>query len=815
MASASMEILSSRKTATPSSVLRKRKREDEKVLLGDPLVSHSSSVFDSSVKITPTVVIARSYIPFAWLAGVPARLLSGTPSQFPALDIPMNVLIVKVEGERQLSALEKVKDGVYTLYKLSQQLKMKDVRKTVSVARKSTAVCDILEADETPAARLEQDWWTGLVLPDFQLDDRNSYSLAVPACLDMGFCPKNEPEHNKLTPPAQLPPTPPLLPAPELPIEEAAPVQEPSLEDILVHTRCQYYETLYVTKTSLAYFAKSTLSRARVNVHLDDSTSSADSDLIAFLQGMLLPLDKMDIKYKQAIISIALEEPLDDKSAFSAGEEEYVQRWKYASFEDQLVKAGDVTLKHKVEELKIRETELQIILILEILSLRKSINVEEFPVADKKIKKSKKGFKGKGKSKTKYSTPDPEILLDLLVDRLCIWRSVGSVSAELVEEEQSQNPEAQNEQDHLRHFCVEVVLAFYASRLPEKCAYINKKCGGPSAKSSKRPDPSSNFRTKKERRLSTVKKVPSFTRPFTASSATGRDSTPSLEELIAADAAALPKTNARGGTLNSKSFAKREVQIDSRIARKKKVDEELKDAIKVLSRPNRIAAAAEFAETAEKRAAAGAGNKSKRPTTRNPLSKIQVMATPKRRRTAAPPNSIINQLHRPDADPFGGGPTIPSSAWRPGVQIGETPPKRRRKYNLADTVTFTNPPEIPATGQKCKSKSFDEGFVTPQRLGHRVIGTGLSAGNFVPSSSVKIPDSLPRSLSSMAAVPTTPVRRTLEIVTDSSPDGGVQLRSIDETPAKASLPKPMFEPKAVEQERSIYESLGWDDDYDL
>lgn len=82
------------------------------------------------------------------------------------------------------------------------------------------------------------------------------------------------------------------------------------------------------------------------------------------------------------------------------------------------------------------------------------------------LKRSKKESKKKGKRKSRISTPNPKLLLDLLVDRLCIWRSIGSGSDELVEESSDQRKVIDQEHDHLRHFCVEVVLALYATPPP-------------------------------------------------------------------------------------------------------------------------------------------------------------------------------------------------------------------------------------------------------------------------------------------------------------------------------------------------------------
>lgn len=241
---------------------------------------------------------------------------------------------------------------------------------------------------------------------------------------------------------------------------------------------------------------------------------------------------------------------------------------------------------------------MQIILLLEVLALEreqtasaKGLKNEAQPSSKKPRSESKK----KEKRKLKAGVLDPKLLLDLLVDRLCIWRSIGSGGSDELEEESSgQKKVIDREHDHLRHFCVEVVLAFYASRLPEECASINKKCGG--SNSRRGVDSPRQAKLKKDK-LSTKK--PSLLRSITAPAAaslTREASIDTLAALVAADA----RGTVRGGTLNSKSFAKREVQISSRNGQKK-VDEELKEAIDALKKPNRVAAASELVDESARR----------------------------------------------------------------------------------------------------------------------------------------------------------------------------------------------------------------------
>lgn len=282
-------------------------------------------------------------------------------------------------------------------------------------------------------------------------------------------------------------------------------------------------------------------------------------------------------------------------------------------------------------------TELQIIILLEIMALQR----DQAPLGDvtadiNKSKRDKKSAKRKGKKKSKANGPNYPLLLDLLVDRLCIWRSIGSVSGGLEEEASEEKSVTEREHDHLRHFCVEVVLPLYvyhlsiskaeltatfsyASKLPDECKSINKKCGGRSSSSN-----ASQSRDKRERRRATTKKAPSLSRSVSALSAppnARETSVDTLATLVAADAASVSKATCRGGTLNSKSFAKREVQI-SKVVQKKRVDEELKDAINVLKRPNRVAVAAEIVDDAKKRVTTSLGKSTSPNSPRNLLTHL-------------------------------------------------------------------------------------------------------------------------------------------------------------------------------------------------
>lgn len=79
------------------------------------------------------------------------------------------------------------------------------------------------------------------------------------------------------------------------------------------------------------------------------------AQLLDFLQSMVLPLDKMDVKYRKEIAQLATEEVVEDTTVFKVGEEPYVQRWLSMNFKDKVLQRNDSTLKRQIENLKIRE----------------------------------------------------------------------------------------------------------------------------------------------------------------------------------------------------------------------------------------------------------------------------------------------------------------------------------------------------------------------------------------------------------------------------------------------------------------------------
>lgn len=213
-----------------------------------------SSSFDAATKISPSVVLPRSHVPIGWLAGAPSRIFDA-PTDSPILCVPGNVVIVKIEGERQLSAVEKIGENVYALYRLSTQLRMKDIRKVASLTKHLPNVdfgsgqYDIHEADwwckagdvcypfsNAPACHAALD----MGVPNSEGVEGGNNTLYVSRKPDKPFCTNFV---------LRIAPQPSLSPPPATMKDSAAhECTQLPMPEILDQVRRQYFDTLYLAK---------------------------------------------------------------------------------------------------------------------------------------------------------------------------------------------------------------------------------------------------------------------------------------------------------------------------------------------------------------------------------------------------------------------------------------------------------------------------------------------------------------------------------------------------------------------------------------
>ncbi|KAK4212503.1 DNA replication regulator SLD3-domain-containing protein [Rhypophila decipiens] len=440
---------------------------------------------------------------------------------------------------------------------------------------------------------------------------------------------------------------------------------QPSAEAIFQSIRTQYSEALYHSMRSLAYFAKGPLSRARAAFHLDCDSNLDMNDLIAFLRSMVTNTTVIDRKYRETIPNIlsTMKMHIDDseegeskpkkrkpkktklgKDGLYPSEDADIRRWWTANnpLSDSQDEDATISMKTKylVSCLRRRETQLQMILILEILALEPLCRqpdanedsqlpgMESQPTATRVTPDP--GMKKKKKTDLPY-------LLDIHADRLCIWQSTTLDHVKSLAE--SQNPKtgsnAQTERadsDPLKDFCVDVIIPFFSARLPELCDSINRKLGGPTTQApqkEKRPKPVLPRKSKpgapvkrpsatnrsSERILQRALSQEQMRRSIS------REPSQQIARLLAATATTIPGLKRegsepllsmipRGNTASLKDrppnlFSRSTSSVMTQGTKAQKaahVEAELRDAISALKKPNRTLAVKEFVDAAERRA---------------------------------------------------------------------------------------------------------------------------------------------------------------------------------------------------------------------
>ncbi|RAL11421.1 uncharacterized protein BO97DRAFT_478466 [Aspergillus homomorphus CBS 101889] len=545
-----------------------------------------------------------------------------------------------------------------------------------------------------------------------------------------------------------------------------------SPQELLDNLREQYLQALYISKTSVAYFAKGPLARCRSAFQSSESEGSKPADLIAFYREAILVAKKMDLKYREtlpAMLNDVLLTLSDDEAATKKKKRKNAKKtlgknglypeepdlvrkwWKNRTLNDQgMPMEGSVSRetesKKMIADLRLRETQLQILLILETMSLEAAAaegdqnkptgSAEDAPEAP-----TKKEPKFKKKQ-------DLNTMLELHLDRLCIWYAVSFEETVVPDTSATYGNNHLSgkkvESDAVRDFCTEVIIPFYASRLPDKCKSITRKLGvssaispfpkQPQAKKAPRGEPGTPVERQQAQKQSRRR---TFQRVLTDQATSQTRHTPSLSRSNTTPAQAEARRNSldpllpvvgasvRGGIQKAKRAENREVDLNA-VARQhetklKKMQmlveqkKELDAAINALRKPNRELVAKDIADDAVKRHSTGtvistSSRKPKNPV-RNPMGQgVQVAATPKkgsRKKDAIvgmpplPPtfvqSSFISKPTLSMSSPFNSEPQmVPGSTIRSGSlffgssshgqsgAIQETPIRRPPQPLLAD-----------------------------------------------------------------------------------------------------------------------------------
>ena len=654
--------------------------------------------------------------------------------------------------------------------------------------------------------------------------------------------------------------------------------------EILDGLRKQYLETLYTSKMSLAYFAKGPLARVRVIFQGPNRDEFSSSNLANFYRGSILSMRKMDLKYRETIANFlkalpVIEAPKNDGTQVTARwsttraskkknirkdgmfptEMDFVRSWWHAtastSSSDLSAESEIRHMKKLLGDLRSRETEMQVLLILEAMLLDFTVT----GILEKSFASTIKQEHQEDKDKEILSkTPsarkrkrDLQADLDLLIDWLCIWHTVG-VQDDLTAPEKSAASHADSgskAQDRLRDFYTDVVVPFYGSRLPEQCKGLCRKLGGldisPKRRkpglvkswSTSRLPPGAPIAaiTKVEQRpvlkrtLARVLSEEQKTRHASPPNLSRSSTAPSVTDLKGESSEAFQQLVNRSNIQNSRRFASREVDLvaDARTHETKRrklanlveQKKELGAAIDALRKPNRGLAARGFAEEVEKRTSRLANI---------PIARlVQVAATPKKPKATdqsqfEPTLPLPPLMPLPEVLP--NEVSIPSSAIRPRpfTKALASPRKSARKRAVLSAIAETpsrgnsktsNPPSLSAAG---RSSAPSDAIVSD---GPPDLSSGPSTLSIIEATPAvdrlwhnpiaNLENTPPRISKSLRPVALTPLKRIDVMVEDAFRDAPI----VPEEAGRA-MDRAMGRAGGGKVEFSIYETLGWNDDSD-
>ncbi|KAJ5135788.1 DNA replication regulator Sld3 [Penicillium bovifimosum] len=704
---------------------KKRKRSDAEELshaagqlatVSIVIRAHTASLSDEPLILQPITALPRSRLPISWLDDTPASRSDEQPGGLFTADIPTlevdlraktepTVLAVRLASNGGLYVVERVKKGVYSLSKLARRVNEANLVGAAKGWQASDAVgVDSTAAEDVCAFPDEFDWWQAAQIdePMSDVEKPAGLDIAVVFCetdlanTDSSFVGVLEHRSHSLAPSRSFD----VADASSLLAEsqsfragpedvdvdgvEPGPGVQQSPEELLDSMRDHYLQALYVSKTSVAYFAKGPLTRCRAAFQAREQPRGP-AELVEFYREAILPARKMDVKYREALPTCVRDAALavsDDgakskkrkskkkkmgKNGLYPEEEEYIHRW----WKDRILNESSMRetsreseSKKQISDLRLRETQLQILLVLEVMVLEMTIASAAKNSSDKTEEVNVEQDVPK-KSKAKKPT-DLNVLLELHLDRMCIWHAVSMEETSAADTAKASSFSSSHlsgkkvESDAVRDFCTEVIIPFYAARLPDKCKLITRKFGvssgiSPTAKKtqssrSHRVEPGEEIKRQQpappkvrrslQRVLTDDKEAmsqarhPTLSRSKTAPTQRSgkRDFEPLLPTIISG--------SVRGGIQKAKRTENREVDLNA-VARQheaklRKVQmlanqkKELDAAIHALRKPNRELVSKDIAEDASKRVATGGSSRKPRNPVRNPFGEgVQVMATPR------------------------------------------------------------------------------------------------------------------------------------------------------------------------------------------
>jgi DNA replication regulator SLD3 len=215
------------------------------------------------------------------------------------------------------------------------------------------------------------------------------------------------------------------------------------------------------------------------------------NDLMDFLKGLVMTTVLIDKKYRETIPDIIskMKTHVEDsdkeerksrkrkpkkqklgKDGLYPAEDEHIRQWwsmhRPASLEDDAKGAALTETKYHISCLRKRETQLQMILILEILALEplrpiEAVEESQLPGMESQAVSQDAVQEAAAKKRNKNNLP---VLLDVHADRLCIWQTTTTDEVKALAESQV-HPDGQEapvsdrgNSDPLRDFCVDIIV---------------------------------------------------------------------------------------------------------------------------------------------------------------------------------------------------------------------------------------------------------------------------------------------------------------------------------------------------------------------
>ena len=442
----------------------------------------------------PRRIIARHLLPLAYLDLAPGDIqcsklfASSSRTLRPLLEgehflLDPHVLIAEDQDGAVLYAVEGVRDDVFALCRVAAWVSLADFGRSEVKTRRIRAPREVPSTEQ---------WWSHAITEPAEEKQATRWAHHT-----------KELQSILRPPPTDAPVVTDLLEAsagvavdvdtqeqPPSPAPIADSRAEANAVDVLSLLRSQYFEALYMSKMSLAFFTKGPLSRARAICTGPDAKSSDLTNLVEHIRANAYKISAFDLKYSEGLPDLIEDIPPhltaeDESSAlksfsgtikrskkrkkigkdgFGPGEEEFAIRWwlKQGS-------AGDTNafnsekqnrVRDAVSEQKARETQLQILLNLELFALEPVLMQREKERQDTG-EEHKASEKAASEKRSKHEGKR-HALLGQLVDKLCIWDSMSLNDSGVPNTESGSAKQGlrskSSSTERLRSFCTEVIV---------------------------------------------------------------------------------------------------------------------------------------------------------------------------------------------------------------------------------------------------------------------------------------------------------------------------------------------------------------------